>query len=111
MREHMKSHRVSFKVIAALCLLSLTLGCSVTKQSEIDADKQGKNRAADFVAPTLQKTCSEPRPGVCTMIYAPVCGFDASGNSKQYASGCVACSDPNVIGYNEGSCVSGPGSD
>ena len=106
--EHMKNHVVRLKKIATLCLLSLIFGCSVAKQSDAGAVEQDKDQLSDSATPTLQKICSEPRPGVCTMIYAPVCGFDADGGSKEYASGCVACSDIKVIGHNQGRCNSVP---
>ena len=49
-------------------------------------------------------TCKSPRPQICTMIYDPVCGTLDSGGVKNYASGCAACSDTTVIGYQKNEC-------
>lgn len=49
--------------------------------------------------------CQGERPQMCTMIYQPVCGTNDSGESKTYASDCVACSHAEVIGYVEEACV------
>ncbi len=48
--------------------------------------------------------CSEPRPQVCTMEYAPACATLIAGGQKEYASGCNACADDAVAGYVPGSC-------
>ena len=49
-------------------------------------------------------SCTDPRPEVCTMQYAPACAELAAGGSREYASSCNACSDPAVSGYRPGSC-------
>lgn len=54
--------------------------------------------------PTLVTQCTEPRPQVCTMEYAPVCADLNSGGKKQYASACNACADDVVSGYLNGEC-------
>ena len=54
--------------------------------------------------PPLETQCKDPRPKVCTMIYQPVCGLDKKGNFKTYSSGCNACSNPEVIGFNDQAC-------
>ena len=54
--------------------------------------------------PTLVTQCSEPRPQVCTMEYAPVCADLLAGGQKQYASACNACADDAVSGYLKGEC-------
>jgi hypothetical protein len=47
--------------------------------------------------------CTEPRPQICTMEYNPVCA--KLGNTrKTYATGCTACSDPDVSGHYPGEC-------
>ena len=55
--------------------------------------------------PTLVTQCTDPRPQVCTMEYAPVCAdLVAGGGRKQYASACNACADDAVSGYLNGEC-------
>ncbi len=54
--------------------------------------------------PTLVTQCSDPRPQVCTMEYAPVCADLTAGGKKQYASACNACADDAVSGYLKGEC-------
>jgi hypothetical protein len=49
--------------------------------------------------------CSEPRPQVCTMEYAPACAQLTSGGYREYASACNACADDAVAGYLPGPCA------
>jgi hypothetical protein len=53
---------------------------------------------------TLETMCSEPRPEVCTMEHDPVCGYKLDGTSKTYSNGCSACTEKEIIGYNNGEC-------
>ena len=46
----------------------------------------------------------EPRPQVCTREYRPVCAVHIEGADKTYATGCVACTNPEVTGYRRGAC-------
>ena len=48
--------------------------------------------------------CTEPRPQVCTMEYAPVCAALNAGGSREYSSACNACADDAVTGYADGAC-------
>ena len=59
--------------------------------------------------------CTEPRPGVCTMDYKPVCATRDTGvrcittpcpSSEQVtkSNACSACSDPKVYAYVKGEC-------
>ena len=48
--------------------------------------------------------CSEPRPQVCTMEYAPACATLIAGGRKEYSSGCNACADDSVASYVPGPC-------
>ena len=59
--------------------------------------------------------CTDPRPEMCTMIYAPVCATRDTGircitapcpSTEQVtkSSACNACSDPKVISYVKGEC-------
>lgn len=65
---------------------------------------------AGCAAPASQPTgslatpCTEPRPQVCTMEYAPACGELAKGGWREYASACNACADAAVTGYLNGPC-------
>ena len=54
--------------------------------------------------PSLVTQCTEPRPQVCTMEYAPVCADLVAGGKKQYASACNACADDAVSAYLKGEC-------
>jgi len=75
--------------------LLLIAGCGSTSQ-------QPQGSADPGVAPLTG--CTEPRPEVCTMQYAPACAELAAGGQREYASACNACSDPAVTGYRTGSC-------
>jgi len=48
--------------------------------------------------------CNEPRPQICTREYNPVCATYKGGSKKTSATGCTACSDPEVIGYVMAAC-------
>ena len=60
----------------------------------------------------INKTyCESPRPEICTMDYAPVCGFYSkeiqcikAPCGGTYSNGCSACSDEKVEFYTEGEC-------
>ena len=57
--------------------------------------------------PEKAQVCRDPRPEVCTAIYAPVCAFRLAEGlpPATYASGCSACADPMVAGFVEGACA------
>ena len=48
--------------------------------------------------------CTEPRPEMCTQEYLPVCANLKNGTKQTYASGCVACSDANVVSFRPDPC-------
>jgi hypothetical protein len=48
--------------------------------------------------------CAEPRPQVCTMEFLPTCAVLSARGRKEFASPCVACSDPATMGYVTGPC-------
>jgi hypothetical protein len=76
---------------AALALaVALSSGCGGPRQQPIGAE--------------LKDMCPSERLQVCTMEYAPVCAFLEDGSRKEFASGCVACSKPQVTGYISGPC-------
>ena len=64
--------------------------------------------AGDPVADASQSTgpiaCAEPRPQVCTMIYAPVCAEHRDGHRETHASDCNACADDTVVAHTAGPC-------
>ncbi len=66
-------------------------------------------------SPSNYTQCTEPRPQICTREYRPVCATKDTGircvttpcpstEKSTYATGCVACSDPKVHGYEMGAC-------
>ena len=49
--------------------------------------------------------CPDPRPGVCTRDYRPVCGYASdSATVMTYGNDCEACGDPAVEGWLPGAC-------
>jgi hypothetical protein len=48
--------------------------------------------------------CEEPRPQICTREYNPVCASLKDGTTQTAATGCTACSDSKVVGYEMGEC-------
>ena len=54
--------------------------------------------------PTTLTQCTAPRPQVCTMEYNPVCANLVKGGTTEYPSGCNACADDAVRGYEKGQC-------
>lgn len=60
--------------------------------------------ASGQVEPELEKRCQDPRPQMCTLEYAPVCGYLGNDQWREYSNGCSACSDSEVIGYVTGPC-------
>lgn len=94
-------------MILVLMIVLLTMGCthSVSGEDKVKSGDDGQ----DFTQ------CTEPRPELCTMIYAPVCGLRdreakcdtepcASDKRKTYSSSCMACADSKVSGYLPGEC-------
>ena len=59
-------------------------------------------------APVITGTqCTDPRPQVCTMEYAPVCATLIKGGTADYSSGCNACADDAVSSFEQGKCGGG----
>lgn len=75
-------------IAVASLLLILCVGCSTNEPSPL----------------SLVKLCEAPRPQVCTMEYAPVCGNLIVGTVKDYSSGCNACADDAVASYVPDTC-------
>ena len=81
--------------LAWVAVLLVLAGCAATGNQPGPAAPL----AVDPITP-----CPEPRPELCTMEYAPACGSLVSGGFRTYASGCNACSDAAVAGYQSGPC-------
>lgn len=80
--------------LAALAMWLLILAGCASSTPGTGNDGEGR----------LLTPCEEPRPGMCTMNYLPVCGVLNSGSQKTYSNACTACSDPDVKAYSEGVC-------
>jgi len=67
----------------------------------VNYPKKHKGEKINDLLPVPWKECKNPRPQMCPMIYAPVCGVETK---KTYSNSCVACSDINVKMYTKGAC-------
>ena len=97
--------------LAALVLL--LAGCSAAAP-EPDSAGGGLRDRDDWVA------CAEPRPGMCTQEYVPVCALRAAGaecasepcpetfERVTKSNRCTACADEAVIGWVPGACGADP---
>ena len=81
--------------LAWVAVLLALAGCTAT------ANRPGP--AAPLASDPVT-ACTDPRPELCTMEYAPVCGSLVAGGFRTYASGCSACADTAVAGYQNGPC-------
>ena len=82
--------RIAIAILAA-AVLTLT-ACTSSPSLRINPGTEGLS------------FCPEPRPEVCTMEYRVVCARLQNGTFKEYSNACSSCSDPNVVGYRDGSC-------
>ncbi|MEP4486997.1 MAG: hypothetical protein ABJ013_15305 [Halioglobus sp.] len=73
-----------------LCVLVSVLGACATPEAT--------------TPPTTLTQCTAPRPQVCTMQYEPVCANLVKGGTAEYSSGCNACADDAVGGFEKGQC-------
>lgn len=64
----------------------------------------GKTAPAVPLASEPITACTEPRPQLCTLQYAPACASLVAGGFRTYASACNACADPAVAGYQNEPC-------
>ncbi|MFK8041606.1 hypothetical protein [Congregibacter sp.] len=83
--------------------MRFSLPISVLTLAVVAAVATGCATPAEPVVP-LVTSCEEPRPQVCTMIFAPVCATGISGELSTHASGCNACADDQVNSYVDGAC-------
>jgi hypothetical protein len=81
-------------VLCGIVVLLQGVGCAQTKPHQT----QGTEGSPKTI------WCTEPRPQYCTREYIPVCANLKDGVKHTYASGCVACSDANVVSYRPNSC-------
>ena len=81
-------------VLCGIVVLLQVGGCADTKPHET----QRTESSPDTI------WCTEPRPEICTQEYLPVCAELKNGARQTYASGCVACSDANVVSYRPDPC-------
>jgi len=90
--------------VFALCAVVLALGgIVVSLLAGGPADPKPRLTEKPLSSPNLVQ-CTDPRPQICTMEYLPVCADLRDGTQQTYSSGCVACSDANVVGYRPDRC-------
>ncbi len=80
-------------IIATLCWFAIA-GCTPVVSFP---EKNGDTLENEII-------CKEPRPHICTMEYAPVCGRLSDGSHKTYSNGCTACADKNAVKYTNSPC-------
>jgi hypothetical protein len=78
-------------------------GIVVSLQVGGSADHKPQQTQRTASSPNVVQ-CTEPRPQICTQEYIPVCANLRDGTKRTYPSGCVACSDANVVSYRPNRC-------
>ena len=92
------SHLSKFSAVSLLfAILVLVSGC----QSYVKDDHSGTDSDMDAEL----EMCVDPRPEICTMEFAPVCGMRDGGEKESYPNGCGACSNQEIVGYLPGECA------
>ena len=81
-----------YKVILLVLISVLFSACAADDEKNIEPLLSGLT------------ICEDPRPQICTREYNPVCATYKDASKKTGATGCSACSDPEVIGYIMGAC-------
>ena len=89
-------------VLPLLLMLLALAGCNQSSESTAPAPapeiaQEGVEQMGDEHASL--DLCADPRPDICTQNYAPVCGVQADGSRRTYSNGCMACSNPEVVGH------------
>lgn len=84
------------RIACVAAALMVVAGCAATEPRPA-----GEPQPAD-ASPLI--SCTDPRPQLCTMEFAPVCAELNRGGQREYASGCNACADAEVTGYRPGPC-------
>jgi len=98
----LKKNRLAFKsqfIVAAFLAVVVLIpaGC---------AGVQTAGSAPDTADSKDLVICSEPRPQICTQEFRIVCAQMQDDSFKEYSNGCTSCTDPDVVGYRDGSCGS-----
>jgi hypothetical protein len=85
-----------FKALTLASVALLATACATAPPAPVEPE-----------APAFS-ACKDPRPQVCTMIYAPVCATHADGHLETHASACNACADDTALTYVNGACEEEP---
>ena len=83
-------NKVVLIVISCVFVSLTSFSCAVAPEKEVLDKKLTK--------------CVTPKPQICTQDYNPVCGFETDGNHKTFSNACTACSNNEVISFDNGAC-------
>ena len=104
MRGRSTPNTVPARAFALVLALATALAACATP-----APEQPATRSDAFVA------CEAPRPEICTREYVPVCaerrvveGGVERVEQATRSNRCIACSDPEVAGFEPGACGADP---
>lgn len=99
MRQRDPSARISTVGVQAARRLAMVIafvvGAGVCAQAQ---------QAPPVKPPAGLKSCTDPRPEVCTKEFMPACGVRRDGTRMTNSNACMACMDANVIAYLPGPC-------
>jgi hypothetical protein len=107
----MDNTNAKYAAIFLFFIVSLMVACQSTPATSVPSDVVTPQKPSS----SKYTQCTEPRPQICTKEFRPVCATKdtsircvttpcPSTKKSTYATGCVACSDPKVHGYEIGSC-------
>ena len=94
--------RLRHIVATGLCAIPVAALLGVSADGKI---QQPEITEAPRSGEAVAVLCEEPRPMICTQEYKPVCARMDNGTWRTYPSGCSACADASVIGYEDGPCT------